>query len=906
MKLSVPKVQHVKRNLDRLASKSLLAINEHLLSEKERKKCEVYGNDASTPSRSFARFMSSRFSLYYPKRSDGADLDAAWGYWENVTLARIYSNFKDKDGNLVRAKVGDSQPTTLYPYWQTSLKDLNTFGISVRMYFDTLLIVGSFLLVAGFLNLPLISYYYWNYSEGNKEGVQFVLKSSAICNKYEWVECESCNNEYQDYFNPNRLDGENVLKTICNFDDWLYAGIQSWVVSMMLIVAFYFAFDVYQTKAEIVFDEEIQTTSDYSIKIVNPPSDSFDPEEWRDFFNNFTDEGIVSVTINLDNAELLTLLVKRRKIIQQLKKLLPTDADWNDQAAIRKASARNFCNKLPIFANAQAKYKKVQQLNNKIKLLAEKEYKVSDVFVIFESERGQRNCLHCLSTGRLNAWRNSKPDITKFVNGQLTVNESSKNARIDNLVAMVIEEEETEEIRIKLAHSSDHRLESLLLFRGEKVLRIKEAPEPFDVRWKDLQVKFHVRFIKCTLTFIVLVWFISWSGFFIHALKKVHPGWTAVFISMTNVLVPKICEFINRFEPHATEGKRQASLYVKMALFRCFNSAIALILVTNFAGTISVESGKEEGTSLLFSVYSVIFAELLTIPIIKLCDPMGNWRKHFKAPRARSQEEMNACMRGAKFELAERYTDSTKVIFVALMYSSILPQSLFLGAIACFIHYFFGKFCLLRMWRKAPDIGRTLSRISRHSFFKVSLLVHLLASAYFWSGFPYDFVCGDDDEGYEFCNQDILSLRTFPLPRFQPELNWMSSSQEKIVSLYGWSSLVLGMMTFILFSRNSIAPAVSSIFKSTYEPDGRDQGKNFHEVIHTQEVQAYIPQIIENGFEYPLIACDIDEIEESLLGWNDHLYGFSRHNLTNDVKEILGDDLHKPIFSIVKYWHQQS
>ncbi len=93
---------------------------------------------------------------------------------------------------------------------------------------------------------------------------------------------------------------------------------------------------------------------------------------------------------------------------------------------------------------------------------------------------------------------------------------------------------------------------------------------------------------------------------------------------------------------------------------------------------------------------------------------------------------------------------------------------------------------------------------------------------------------------------------------------------------------------------------------STYEPDGKDQFLKFYEVMHHEEVQAYIPQIIENGFEYPLIACDISDIEECLLGWHDHIYGFGRHNLTNDLKEIMGDSFQNPVFSTVKYWPQQN
>ena len=917
-----PKLTEIRRNVERFASKSMIAVNDRLLTDNEKDNCNIYGNDVSemTSSRLFARFMS-RYAFYYPKKDDdrfrmgngkNSSLDAAWAFYENVTLARVCNERKTEDGKFIRAQVGDTVETKLYPYWSTSLRDLNAFGISVRLYFSTVLILGCFLFGAGILNLPLMAYY-WDYGWGMKEVVPIFMRASAICDNSEWVPCESCNDEYSDYFPKYRLDGENVLKNHCDFDNFLYPGVHSWFVSLILIVAFFVAFYIYQAKAEIVFDEEVQTTSDYSIKIVNPPKDAYDAEEWRDFFSKFTDDGIVSVSINLNNADLLKTLVKRRKMVKQLKKLLPVNSDINDYEAIKNAP-KYWYMKLPFFSDAEKMNRKIKNLNQVIKELSEKEYHVTDVFVIFESERGQRNALHTLSTGRMNVWRNNV-DLSKFERGKLRMEENLGNAKIEDFGKSIqLIEEVKESFSIKLAHTEDEDcLESMLRFRGQKVLRLKEAPEPFDVRWKDLQVGFAIRWTKCMLTIIVLASFISWSGFFIYSLSKQSgPAATAAYISATNVIVPKICEFINGFESHATEGKRQASLYIKMALFRCFNSAIALLIVINFTGTISIEDGNEEDArSLLYSVYSVIFAELFTIPVIKLCDFMGNYRKHFLAPRATDQEEMNSCMRGAKFELAERYTDATKVLFVALFYSAILPETYFLGSLACFIHFFFGKFCLLRMWRKAPDIGKDLARLSRNSFFTTSFLVHLLASAYFWSGFPYDFVCesdSDDDDGdyYQFCNQDLFGSRLLPLPRYQEEAKWMSPSQELITSLYGWSGFVLLFVCFTFFIRNAMIPLVSSIFYSTYEPDGKDQRIGFHDVKHLDGVNAYIPQLRENGFEYPLIACDVDSIDHDLFGWRDNLNGFEPHNLTNDLKEILGtSNVEKTIFSIVKYWPQR-
>ena len=125
----------------------------------------------------------------------------------------------------------------------------------------------------------------------------------------------------------------------------------------------------------------------------------------------------------------------------------------------------------------------------------------------------------------------------------------------------------------------------------------------------------------------------------------------------TNCIVPLACELINDFESHPTEHGKQISLYVKITIFRWFNSAIALSVISDFVESISIESDPDATReTLLYLVYPVIVAELVCNPLILVMDVWENFRKHILAPRARSQEEMNACFSGGRFWLAERYT----------------------------------------------------------------------------------------------------------------------------------------------------------------------------------------------------------------------------------------------------------
>ena len=144
-----------------------------------------------------------------------------------------------------------------------------------------------------------------------------------------------------------------------------------------------------------------------------------------------------------------------------------------------------------------------------------------------------------------------------------------------------------------------------------------------------------------------------------------------------------------------------------------------------------------------------------------------------------------------------------------------------LGSLALLAQFWVGKFALLRLCGRTTDVGFYLSRLTRNYFIPIVLVTHLVMSAYWWSGYPYDNVCtsASEEGGYTYCNQDFWSAGIFPpLPRFQPEgAKWMSTSQEKLTSLYGWTSVIVLLGSGAAFLHNVVVPKIQSIFHSTYE-----------------------------------------------------------------------------------------
>lgn len=872
----------------------------------------VYRADAvheMTLSRRLAMFLS-RFRWYNPhvhakreydsrRRADEdvtdsvppPSLAAGWAYFEHVSLPRHFirrGRSKGKDV-LMRAEAGeDEEPTQLYSVWKTPEDDLADFGMGVGLYFFTLRCLAFILFVAGCINIPNLLYYSSSYYNDDFEGgVDHILKSSAICTNEVWVACPTCTREQWDYF-PKTFDRfataseDENLKFIkmnnCGFSDKV--GYLSFFSLLFVFVSIVVLCYRVVKRREVRFDEASQTTSDYSVQVQNPPGDARDADEWRDFFSQFGQ--VVCCTVVLDNEELIRALVERRQLMLQLSWLRPPGTKFSKfdlDAAAENALPLTLIQKLMMYSDAKTLLKQIRELDAKIEEYSGTPYDASEVFVIFETEQEQRGALRALSSiSRWDAWTKKAGSIPKN-----------------------------------------------LLFRGEHWLRVKEPPEPGSVRWMDLDETRTTKIIRrCFTSF--LTFFVIIVGCVVIRIcrDKYGPAVGALVISALNTGAPYVCMAITDYEYHNNEGSKQTSRFIKITASMWVYTAIITSVVTPFTDTLS---NAQDG--LIRSLYAIYFFELLRGPVTQALDISGNVYRHLMGPRATDQESMELLFQATAYELSERYTNMTSMLFLTFYYGTIFPAGFFFAAGTLVVHYWTDKFCLLRIWAQAPRLGSEISRFCR-LYIVVTLICFAVISSYYVASVPFDNTCDDttavspeyvgnwtlnvgdgttafasivaNDTNRFFCNQDMLRYKPYPafpaVPGNQPEgKEWMNDDQKEVARLYGWTSVFVILAVAVILTFRACLLTYRFLFGSRYKTSGAKPGlERFDDVA---EIYGYVPQIKVEGFPFAFIVCDISSIDPGLIGWNDPYRGHDHHNVLEDVPGLMGK---QDVFSMVKDW----
>jgi len=464
-----------------------------------------------TASRRLARYLST-YTWYNPQLTsphpNRPNIDKAWAYFEHFTLARHF--LPDKEGAssdyLRKAGPGErDRPTRLYSVLNTPEVDLCDWGIGVGVYFFTLRSLGIIMFLAGLINVPALIYYGSDeYSHSHDAMNLRILRTSAICTDSTWVPCPTCTEEQWDAF-PSTYDhyaeSEDGLKFIlrnnCNVNTMV--ALVAYISLLFVCISVYVLQKVTKRR-ERFFDESSQTTTDYAVEVTNPPKDARDMEEWRAFFSKFGH--VTCCTVALDNEELIAALVKRRDLLVQLESLQPAGVNVNRSAglsvAVGSATPVPWYSKLMGTMDAETIQTELKRLDTLIQTdLALREYDVSDVFVIFETEEAQQKALKQLACLGIDKFRN-------------------------NTAA----------------------LPSNLLFRGSTVLAVKEPPEPSSVRWKDLDETVLKQLTQRFFTFLFTIFIILVSCVLVTYMRYKHG---IVYAALTiSVSINKTCIFQRR------------------------------------------------------------------------------------------------------------------------------------------------------------------------------------------------------------------------------------------------------------------------------------------------------------------------------------------------------------------------
>jgi len=563
--------------------------------------------------------------------------------YEHITLARYFTESTGNERKQTRSEPGEmDNATELFNPFTTRESVLNEWGLGVGLYFSTLRVVALILIVVGIINIAGIYYYASpEYSgENGQESLFFSLVGSAVCTLGEWVVCEDCSpdnwntieeqNRYGVYVDANGNEVSLVLRNKCLGAEIPFPGIVgNWVSLIVLIVAFGLL-AIFQRAREVRFDEDKLTASDYSLIVKNPPKDAYNPDDWRDFFSQFAEKQVTCVTVALNNDQLLWKLTLRRIFRNQLRMQLPKSTDLEDEDLVRAAVAQEErdretepkecimrlidCLVIPIlnlfglFLPPHVLVDRIFKLTEEIKELQTRHYDVSQIFVTFETEAGQRTALSALK-----------------VPG-----------------------------RIDVAMNNTARVASSTLFQG-RVLNVEEAPEPNAVRWLDIHVSTTRKFVQRLISLSLTVAMIIFAGFVVARVRRaVGPGLSGIFVTLFNTSIPQIVKLFLLFERHATEGSRQKSLYLKVTLFRWVNTVILTKMITPFTQTIG--PGPKD---VLPTINGIMWSELFVAPALRILDVMGAFKKHFLAPRARTQEVRDVTKCLARLPLLS-HTDASR------------------------------------------------------------------------------------------------------------------------------------------------------------------------------------------------------------------------------------------------------
>lgn len=821
-------------------------------------------------------------------------LQIAWAYFEHVTLPRYFVHNKEIHGEYVLAEKGESdEATRLYPVWDTPAKDLGDFGIGIGIYFWTLKCLAYILLLGGIINIPVLEYYSsFAYRQNITDGFNWFLRASAICTNYEWAACPTCTADDWDGrpFSAKSTDryaatadGQHrfILVNRCG-DVTLTQGFCSLAAVIFVITAIY-VMQWHSKKAETKLDEAVQTASDYSVQVENPPFDEgYDPEDWKSYFSQFGT--VVAVTVAVDNEGLTKVLLERRSYLKLLVDRLPANFKYNKhdlEPVVNAAEPLAWYERLMMSYDPEGLHTKIKELDENIRASVKQRYNLSQVFVTFDTEEGQRNALRKLEISTFDSLHNNKS---------------------------VVPEE--------------------YLFKGKHMLRLSEPAEPNTIRWTDLDETILVRMKARLHSSFLMAIFILFDVILLNTcFLYFGAGTTGFAVTFMNYASFYVITFFVSYESHPSEGERESSMYLKANLFSVINTIGISVFLTPFADTLSGKEGSN-----LNALYAIYFYAIIQTPILQICDPKSFLFTFVLAPQAPDQRRMNSYFKGSYWNLSQRYTAMSIVLYLTMFYSVLFPSGYLLGSMALAVQYWTDKFCLLRMWSPKPALGNTTAKNDR---LVLNLMIVLFAmfSAGAYSSFPYDNTCDEttivpsdyvgsftafdidkvevqippiasESTSSKFCDQDIVGsvLTSFHWRKASEE--WMNSDQKEIAAVFGWTSIVVTLVvSFLLYLKLKKGPLRKFFFK-VYEPDGVASAKKFSEL---KEVALYIPQERVFGNSFPLLLIDTSDIATEFIGWTDPYNLYEEHNVIFDVS-VLADMMDSPavdekkMFGAFKYW----
>jgi len=106
--------------------------------------------------------------------------------------------------------------------------------------------------------------------------------------------------------------------------------------------------------------------------------------------------------------------------------------------------------------------------------------------------------------------------------------------------------------------------------------------------------------------------------------------------------------------------------------------------------------------------------------------------------------------------------------------------------------------------------------------------------------------------------------------------------QEILTFVYGVSIVGIVGLLFLVNAKEDIQKSVKLI-KGGYSTSERDSGQRFDA---QEKISAYVPNVVNNRFLFPLLATDVRSVADKNIGWVDPTKHYTFYDLSRNVREM--------------------
>lgn len=264
-------------------------------------------------------------------------------------------------------------------------------------------------------------------------------------------------------------------------------------------------------------------------------------------------------------------------------------------------------------------------------------------------------------------------------------------------------------LRRWVANATGYASEDVPVAFEGTVLAVSRPVEPAELYWHNSHYRAANRYARLLVAFAATAVALFFFCFLAFRLR-VFPYSLSVFVTAVNAALPTFLKGLSdAVERHRDFGDAQDAMFVKLILARWTNTAILVFVAYGPRDRLSAAALRQ--------VMLILLSDAFVAPLLRVFDPYDLFMRYVVSVRQPTQRAMNRFWVGADWNIAERYTDGLKTLFVGLFYAAAVPNGLFVTAAALCTSFAADRFCLLRRWARKPDFddqiaGRAIGVVS--------------------------------------------------------------------------------------------------------------------------------------------------------------------------------------------------